>query len=197
MTEKIGFGAFELFHPVRPQETSNHQANSPEAETIRACWYTVTPMATKCICDRFIMVFFPKQFPIQSTMFRKSGRRMWRSFMIWHLETKRGGKKLHTLKRAYKVDEHRNQYCLLSDTIERFLCVPLLAVNKQFLIIFLWRLCSFSSFPPFTSPRLTDGITSLLMHRLVKHRWARNGKLLMALGAVKSRPGQCQHCAVI
>lgn len=35
------------------------------------------------------------------------------------------------------VDKHRNQYCLLSDSLGRFLFVALLSVNKQFLLIFL------------------------------------------------------------
>ena len=34
---------------------------------------------------------------------------------IWRQEKKR----LHILKRAHEVDEHRNQYCLLSDSIGR------------------------------------------------------------------------------
>lgn len=89
-------------------------------------------------------------------------------------------KRLHTLKRAHWVDEHRNQYFFSQIQLGDFY-VALLAVNKQFItsptaIILFFFLTFFFS-------QVKNNIANEYVS--YKHRWVRTGKSWMNLNPEK------------
>lgn len=80
----------------------------------------------------------------------RSGRRRWRSFLSWHLEAK-NKPFIHWRGLVRSMNTGTNIVCSQIQLGGFFLCVALLAVDKQFLILFLQLLCS-------SSPPLTDGV---------------------------------------
>lgn len=83
-----------------------------------------------------------------------SGRRRWRSFMAWHLETK-NPPSIYCRGLTRSMNTETNIVCSQIQ-LGGFLCVALLAVNKQFLIIFL-RLFSFLLPSPLLSSQAQVG----------------------------------------
>lgn len=138
------------------------------------------------VADLLWYSFFIIQFAVCRGKVRwKSGSRRWSSFMVWHLETKREKRASYTGAGLLGRWTQKPILFALRFSGETFICASVscqqtISHNISLTVMFSFLL---------SSHHLSSAhrwCTSLLMHRLVKHRCSRNGELLMVLGAVKT-----------